>query len=275
MIPKKVYLGLFIISTFVFSCKKIEQAVETSKDVQMAQDNAQNEEYSDEVSVMADDAYTYGKLTTKGTSGGYGLLGDTVKVTRVDSVITIDFGTSGITSTKDGKTRKGKIKITFSNGYKKVGAMVTHTFENYYVDNNKIEGSRTITYNGLNASGNHNWSIESNHTITRASGKVSTWTSSRVRTMIAGANTPLNWSDDQYNITGSASGVTTLGDSYTINISTPLLVKVGCRYIQSGVINFTRGTTTASIDYSQGGTTATCENTALLTYNGTTKIITL
>lgn len=271
----KILFTIFFLGIFITSCKKVQEAIETSKDVQMARDNAEHEEYSDEVSTMADDAYNNGKLTVRGGAGGSAILGDTVKVTRVDSVITIDFGTNGITSTKDGKTRKGKIIITFTGGYRKTATSVTHSFDNYYVNNNKHEGTKTVTYNGLDANGNHNWSIVANITLTRANGNVSTWYSNRVRTMIAGAATPFNWLDDQYSITGSASGVTSKGDSYTLNISTPLLVKVGCRYIQSGVINFTRSTSTASIDYSQGGTSVACENTALVTYNGTTKIIEL
>jgi len=260
---------------FIFSCKKdsTTSTTEADKDKLMVEENSLAESNSDDVSIIADDAYNYGKLQARGGQGGSSIMGDTVRITRVDSTITIDFGTTGVVG-RDGKTRRGQIIVTFSNGFRNVGSSVTHSFNNYYVNGNNIAGSRTITYNGLNASSQPNWTIVSNLTITKSSGGSVTWSSTRTRTMVAGYNTPLNWTDDEYTISGSASGTNSNGGTYSITIGTPLYVQVGCKYILSGTITYTRNTRTATVDYSYGGTT-TCDNQALLTYNGTTTVITL
>lgn len=267
---------LSLVFFLLFSCKKetVESFTDTERDSSMAQDNNTAENTSDDVSIMADDAYNYGKLQSRGGSGGSSIMGDTVKITKVDSTITIDFGVNGIVG-KDGKTRKGKIIITFTGGFKKVGASVSQTFDNYYVDGRKVAGTRSITYNGLDANQYPYWTIQSNLTITKTNGKVITWNSTRTRTMVAGSSTPLNWSDDEYKITGSATGTTSLGDTYTLTITTPLYIKVGCQYIQDGVIVHTRNARTVSINYGYSNSTSACDNQAQLTYNGVTTVITL
>lgn len=278
---KKIIL-LCSVVVFLFSCKKDSSTTltETQKDQKMAEDNNIAENEADDVSIMSDEAYSTGQLQSRGGSSGSGIMGDTVKITKSksDSTITIDFGTNGVVG-KNGKTRKGKIIIKFNGGYKIKNASITQTFDNYYVDGKKIDGSRTITNLG-DTLGMPRWKIESNLTITKTDGKVITWSSTRIRTMIAGYNTPLNWYDDEYTITGSASGTTSNGDTYSMTIGTPLWIKISfnppalCKYIVDGTITYTRGSRTATIDYGYGSKTA-CDNQAQLNYNGTTTIITL
>lgn len=272
----------FLLLAFVlfFSCKKDDTTTltDTQVDQKIAEENYLSENFSDDVSQMSDEAYRENKLTTRDQTGGNSILADTVKITRnaADSSITIDFGTTGILC-RDQRVRKGSITIKFSNGYRSQNATVTQTFTNYSVNGHQFSNSstRSITYKGLDSSNNPYWEISANLTITKANsgGKTFTWQSSRTRTMIAGGSTPLNWTDDVYRITGSASGVTTTGHSYTLTITKGLLVKIGCPHIQEGILSFTRGTRTIIIDYGYGSTSSSCDGQAEITLPDGTKTI--
>jgi len=278
---KKITLSLFTILLLLSACKKSDEALDDiQKDKTMASDNNMAEDEADDINVISDEAYNYGELKSRGGSGGSGFMGDTVKIVRSksDSTITIDFGSNGIVG-KNGKIRKGKIIIKFSGGYKVIGSAVTQTFENFYVNGKKIEGTRSVTYKG-DTNGMPMWTIQSDLTITKTDGKKVTWSSTRTRIMSAGSSTPLNWYDDEYTISGLASGVTSNGDTYSMTIGKPLLIKVSfspptvCKYIIDGTITYTRGSRTAILDYGYGGTTS-CDNQAELNYNGNKYVITL
>lgn len=278
---KKSFLILITSALLLGSCKKAAETIdEIQKDKTMAQDNHMAEDEADDISVISDEAYSYGELKSRGGSGGSGIMGDTVKIIRskTDSTITIDFGINGIIG-KNGKIRKGKIIIKFNGGYRVVGSAISQTFDNYFVNGKKIEGTRSITYKG-DSSGMPKWTIQSDLTITKNDGKKVTWSSTRTRIMTAGYSTPLNWYDDEYTITGTANGTTSNGDTYTMSIGKPLFIKVSytpptlCKYIIDGTITYTRGSRTATFDYGYGGITS-CDNQAELNYNGSKTIITL
>ena len=277
---KKLLLPLVAI-LLLGSCKKAAEVIEeVQKDKIMAEDNHAAEDEADDISVMSDEAYNYGELRSRGGSGGSGVMGDTVKITRskMDSTITIDFGKNGIAG-KNGKIRKGKIVIKFNGGYKIVNSSISQTFDNYSVNGKKIEGTRSITYKG-DTSGMPKWAIQSDLTITKTDGKKVTWSSTRIRIMTAGSATPLNWYDDEYTITGYANGITSNGDTYSLVIGKPLFIKMSfsapslCKYILDGTITYTRGTRSVSLDYGYGGVTS-CDNQAEMDYNGKKSIITL
>jgi hypothetical protein len=278
---KNIFISLLALTILFSSCKKVEEAVdEIQKDKTMANDNHMAEDEADDISVVSDEAYNYGELRSRGGSGGSSFMGDTVKIIRskTDSTITIDFGTNGIVG-KNGKIRKGKIIIKFNGGYKVIGSAISQSFDNYFVNGRKIEGTRSITYKG-DTSGMPKWTIQSDLTITKTDGKKVTWSSTRTRIMTAGSSTPLNWYDDEYTVSGSANGTTSNGDAYTMTIGKPLFFKMSfapptvCKFIIDGTLTYTRGSRTASLDYGYGGITS-CDNQAELNYNGTKSIITL
>jgi hypothetical protein len=269
---------LCFVALFAFqSCKKTETL--TSEDQEIVEDNSHSEQISEDASKITDDAYYAStNILVRDNSSASAVLADTVKIIKnaTDSTITVDFGTNGITC-RDGRVRYGKVMFKFTNGYRKTGSSVTQTFDGYKVDDRSINNSstRTITYNGTNASGQHNWTIVANMSITKANGKVVTWNSTRTRTMTSGASTPLNWTDDVYEISGGASGVTGNGTSYTLTINKNLLIRIGCKYIQDGIITMTRGTVSYSIDYGTPTSSNNCDNQATFTMNGKSTVFTL
>jgi hypothetical protein len=93
----------------------------------------------------------------------------------------------------------------------------------------------------------------------------------RVRTWTTGYSTPMNISDDEYSITGTASGINRRGNEYVHTITSPLIAKMNCRWIVQGIIEFVVNSQTAVLDYGEGE----CDRIATLTVNGNTYTINL
>lgn len=193
----------------------------------------------------------------------------TLDTTGVNKTITIDWGTSNC-DCNDGKQRRGKIITTFTGQYRDSGTVITHTPVDYYVNDNKIEGTKSVENKGLNSNGKPYFEISVNGSVTMSGGEIFTYSSDRVRTWTAGSETELNFFDDEYDITGSANANSTNGNGYVATITSALHVKVGCPYIMSGVLEFTpTGKLMRTINYGDG----TCDNTFTVTVNGVTYTI--
>lgn len=187
----------------------------------------------------------------------------------LNNIITIDFG-NGCTGS-DGRTRSGSITISYTGGYFVSGSVHTMSFSNFYVDGRRIEGVRTITNNGLNGSGNMNWTVvATNMKMTRPDGFWRTWNSTRNREMTQGFGDFL-WSNDVYRINGTASGNNSNGNSFSMTI-TNLLRDNSCFWIRSGTIAITpTNGLTRTIDFGAGA----CDDQATVTVGSQTRSITL
>ena len=203
---------------------------------------------------------------------------DTVIVTVDNSdpkvfpkVITLDFG-NGFTG-KRGNVLKGKIIVTISNRMSLAGSTRTITYDNFYVNDNKVAGVKTVTNNGLNAESQPSMTTVCNDTITRTDGKVVTWNSNRTRTRIDNNDTPQVYWDDTFAITGSSSGMNAKGLAYTntIDETNPLIMVGGWPFFVKGTVIMESEKRTAVMDYGDG----TKDKIATLTINGVTKEITL
>jgi hypothetical protein len=178
--------------------------------------------------------------------------------------ITIDFGSANCLC-GDGKNRRGKIIRTFTGKFKDVGSVHTVTYDNYFVNDNNLKGVKTITNNGPNSAGNLTYNIDVKDTVIKANGAgTATWMSNRVREYFDGYNTPI-WSDDKFRITGSASGTRANGNSFSMNITTPIIVDLSCpARIISGVVSIQpQGKALRTLDYGN----STCDNQATVTIN--------
>jgi hypothetical protein len=189
----------------------------------------------------------------------------TADTTANPKTLTIDFGPTNCTGS-DGRTRRGMIVATFTGYYRDSNTVVTITPVDYYVNDYKVEGTKTVTNKGTNTSGNLWYAIEvENAVITNpANSWTISWESSRTREWIAGEATATVW-DDVYLIDGTASGVGRSGNSFEVEITTDLRVEIGCRWIVSGDLEVRpQNLTTRYVDYGSG----TCDNDAVVTVNG-------
>ena len=184
--------------------------------------------------------------------------------------ITINFGTA-CTDPVTGVVRSGKIIINISDSLRHTGATSVMTFDNYYVENYKTEG--TITWTNTSSPNGISWTRQITNGKVTAPGGNYYWLHAGTKnvTQTAGANTPLNLLDDVYSITGSHTVTNPAGKSRTATITEALEKKTICHNISKGKIKIEGPNHFAILDYGNGE----CDNQATLTINGNTTVITL
>ncbi len=270
---KKISLVLTIVMAALFmfsSCKKTEN----DSDFGATQDDAFAEATFDNVTNIADEAYTLSTSGNLKSSDGWIFLSEcatiTLDTTVFPRVLTIDFGDTNCLG-NDGRYRRGKILISFTGRYWHPGTIITTTFDEYYVNDNQVEGTKVITNNGFNDSGNMNWDISVNGLITLANGGGTiSWVSQRNREWIEGISTPNNRWDNIYLITGQATGQRANGLHWTRQITSPLRIELACRFIVSGTVEINpEGKPVRILDFGDGS----CDNEATVTVNGNTYTI--
>lgn len=197
--------------------------------------------------------------------------------------ITIDFGTTGCIRPADGNTRKGKIIIEYSNRLLYPGAVATTTFDNFYINDQKIEGTVTITNTSApnNIPPTRQFTFEvTNGKISNSNGNYIEWNSYKTITQIEGLSTIQYPKDDAFQIEGSANGRAQKGNllvAWKSKITKPLVKTFGCRWIVHGTVEVVRDATNANtswngtLDYGNGN----CDNMATATINGVTRQISL
>ena len=272
----KSILMLAAIVLFAYSCNKNENTSITNDDISQMQKDNYEEAVVDEFDQSTDDI-TY-QLDAAGynTSGlktatCYTITIDAPDSNRFPKTISIDYGT-GCTSVVDGDTitRKGSLTMVVTGRYTQEGAIRSISFNNFYINDVKFEGTRIVTTIGLDSQFNFSWTYElKNGKITFPDGTYATRESSMTRTRVS--NGTLNRLDDYLNITGSVQGINTRGEAYFREIVLPLRRNLGCRFFVSGAIENTRNDNVFTIDYGNG----TCDRMATLTKNGETTEIRL
>jgi hypothetical protein len=186
----------------------------------------------------------------------------TLDTTTFPRTVTVDYGNTNC-DCNDGKVRRGKIITTYTGPYLAPGTVITHTPESYYVNDVLISGTKTVQNMGQNASSQPYFQVEINGSATNSDGEVLNYTSSRVRTF----NTLLDRFDDEYDITGSASGTFSSGGGYTSQTITPIRIKVGCGFPVSGELQITPiDRPVRTINYGDGS----CDYSFTVTVNGYT-----
>ncbi len=276
-----IYLSLIVITAFTINaCKKDKQEVpDTTQDtdVETAQDNSLAEGSFNDVNSIASEAVQNGSVTSFRLSRDpSSILSACATIIPVSpGNVKVDFGTTPCQCI-DYRYRKGIINISYTGLYRDSNAVITITFDNYYVGNNvsnmyKVMGTKTVTNKGHNASGHLWYEINVNGSLENTAGHTMTWNSTRQREWIAGESTGV-WGDDEYMISGSINGTNFLGNSFIINITQPLHVDLGCRWIKDGKFEFTpSGHATRYVDYGNG----TCDANAIVTISNFTFPITL
>ncbi|MBL7910998.1 MAG: hypothetical protein JNJ41_08085 [Bacteroidia bacterium] len=273
-------LGLSLTLTFS-SCQK-KQIKEEDTDTQSAAESSLATSIDNDMNNIADEAGRNKSVSSFKTSEASAILSscatlhfDTLISSNADS-ITVNFGNSNCLC-NDGRYRRGKLLIVYTGKYRDSLTTITVTPLNYYVNDNKVSGSKTVKNLGHNAQGRLVYDISANFSILKAdnSGTIQ-WVGTRQREWLAGENTLL-WIDDKYSITGSASGTNANGRSFTSSITSgkPLIrdMSIGCRkHFISGEIKHTpQGKPTRIIDFGNG----TCDDQATVTINANTYTITL
>jgi hypothetical protein len=185
---------------------------------------------------------------------------------------TITFDNAGCTM-PNGNVLKGKIIISIPyNGPSATSHTITCTFENFYHNARKVEGTKVFTRTmtaATAASPSHPiLSMVMDLRITLPDGRILTRTGTRTSEIIEGYDNAV-WNDNVYSVTGSWQTSYPNLSVKTSTITSPILLKFSCvadnkSIFSQGVITFARNNRTATLDYGNGS----CDNLAVFTING-------
>lgn len=269
----KINRGLFVIATllviafFVDSCKKKEETTTPTANANWVSDDALAQKTFDDIQSIANEAQA---RSAKSPANDTVFLSSCANITLDLSVfpykLTIDFGTTNCLCS-DNKYRRGRIITTFNGAYADSGTVIRDTLDNYYVNDHKVEGVKTVTNKGHNLNGHIWYQVAVNGRVIKPNnGGTITWNHTGEREWVAG-NTTWNWLDDQYLISGTSNGIAANGQVYSLTTITPLDIKLNCQFITAGILSFQgEGLPVITLDYGDG----TCDNIAVATYLGQT-----
>lgn len=270
-----------LVGILLFACKKNNT---NDTDTTVASDHSYADAAFNEVQNICDQAAEgslvfYSPVVNEDSHSGISSEKSSCATITIDTIsvphtIVIDFGPTNCLC-NDGKNRRGIINVSFTGHYRDPGSVHTITFDNYFVNDNQILGTKTVTNNGENGSGNLTFTIVVDGQIIKANNAGTiTFTSNRVREWIEGESTP-EWSDDVYLITGTSSGSKTTSSgstSFTATITTALRRALSCHWFESGVIEVTpENKPVRIINFGNG----TCDDQATVTINGNVYNITM
>ncbi len=269
---KKIAPFLFALSLVAFSACKQDEGAMAPQTLNNVEDQILSSDLLDDV--LDEVEYTSDIFFGELKSGFDDCR--TVTVVPMDRVtwpktITIDFGTEGCL-VRDSVVKKGKIIINMDAPQNGRAWTKVITFDNYYVNGNKVEGTNTTVFS--RADGHPTW------TSTIVGGQITTPEGNILRTREAihtrvqtrGIDTPRDRTDDAFQLTGNASGTRKDGKTFSWVINEPLVISNNCRWIRNGVKVITlEGQSDITIDYGEN----VCDNIATVTQNGVTKEIKL
>jgi len=262
----------------VSSCTKTGTLDQTSVD--MADDDAVTDAVFEDVfnSVDNADIILAGFQKSGEVKSDYVVLSDSCPLVTIThpsdgiwpKTITIDYGTGceGFFES----TRSGSIVIEVSGPRMETGSKKTVTFNNYFINGIKVEGTKVIENLGYNNNQNPEISVTlTGGKLTLPDGRTIEREMEHKREWTAGMGTRNIW-DDECLVTGTASGKTIGGKTYTNTIMTALHWKRVCKFVVSGVVQVEReGLDPFTIDYGTGE----CDAIATVTRGNETKEITL
>lgn len=283
MKTKQLTLGIAlvaIVSAGIFSsCKKKEKVEEKDTDTAGASDQSLASTTINDMTSISDEAGKTYTISSFKSADANGLLAASCATITVDTLaaaktITVNFGATNCYC-NDERFRRGALIISFTGKYRDSLTVITVTPQNYFVNDNQVTGSKTITNKGHNAANHLVYEINANIQVIKANGGGTiSWQGNRQREWITGEST-LTWADDIYSITGSSSGSASNGNSFSSVITSPLIrnMSIGCRrhFTQGKIEHTPGGKATRYIDYGIG----ICDNQATVTINGNTYTITL
>ncbi len=256
------------------SCKKTDSNATAKTEVEttfeLSTDQAISDNLTEDASDVFFEAASQNDLTGQrpvSPTESLGILScATVTVTPLSGfpkTIIIDFA-GGCTS-QNGITRKGKITVVLSDSVRRSGSTAVLTFDGYYVNGYKKEG--TITWTNTSTASVKGWQRKvENGKITTPTGVF--WYHSGVRNVVQveGYSTPRNLLDDVFSITGNHTVTNANGVTRTSEIIEPLQKKTICENITKGSIKMQGPNHAAVIDFGDGS----CDKIATISIDGGT-----
>jgi hypothetical protein len=251
------------------SCKKADNNT-TSEEIETTFELSGDQAIADNLSEDANDLFMQAAVE-KNVAGNFAPGTETVEnfipcatvtvtpVSGFPKTITIDFGTS---CPYMGVTRSGKIIIVISDSVRRSGSTATMTFDNYFVNLYKVEG--TIVWTNTSTPNTRSWTRQTtNGKITAPDARYWLHSGTKNVTQTEGVNT-INWLDDVFSITGNHTVTNSAGRSRVCTVLEALQKKTACANIDKGKLKVQGPNHYALVDFGDG----TCDNLATISIDG-------
>jgi hypothetical protein len=279
-------LGLFTILSIV-SCNRDDKETNGVITADEAAVNAKIDIASDDVTEIVESEFveTQNNAATENRSSGSSspssrllLCGTVVRIPAFGTLLTpgtevtktITFGNeNGGCTLANGNVLQGKIKVTFTYQPTETSHTINYEFVNFFHNQIELNGNRTFTRTINSQTRIPTVVMNMDMTATFPDGRIFTRVGTRIRTIIAGFDTPSILLDNVYQVTGIWTTTFPNTDIQTSTITTPLQVKISCinenkPLLVQGVITFQRNGNSATLNYGTGE----CDNLAVFTING-------
>ncbi|MDB5201549.1 MAG: putative lipoprotein precursor [Ferruginibacter sp.] len=257
---------------FFASCKKSNDSATTSEEVettfelsgkQAVADNFNEDDNFVLLETTAERGLQGGNFTADPSQANIILSCATVTVTPqtgFPKTITVDFG-AGCAS--NGVFRSGKMIIVLSDSLRIPGSTAVMTFNNYFVNSYKREGTNTWTNTSTGTTKSWQRKVE-NGKVTAPDG--SFWIHNSIKNVIQteGVQTRLDPLDDVFLITGGGSVSNSNGRTRNHTIIEALRKKTICENIDKGRIRIDGPNHTAVLDFGNG----VCDRIATISIDG-------
>ena len=266
---------LFIGISFT-SCNKEEGSVDENQsatELSEANETTDIDDVSENINDIVESTYfeltsnSFSKSTDSKTLEKHRFLSDCVTITKVNTSqnieVTLDYG-KGCT-TKRGDELSGKIQMVISRDIQGKSATIDYSFENFYFNSKKIEGTVNKLRTRSNENANPQAIITRDIKIIWEDDSYALVNGERKREWIEGSDN-LIWSDNVFSITGKWTITKRNGALRTSTIVEPLIRNMACKFLVSGVIDINKNDKTRSVDYGDGA----CDDLATLISNGKT-----
>lgn len=128
-----------------------------------------------------------------------------------------------------GHLKRGEIISIYNNFIYNSDAQISTTFNNFYINNNLIQGKMQLKNNGFNQNGFSEFSltIDSMSMFTN-NGSINMLSGNYIKEMVSGNNTQYQYLDNIYKVTGNALGNSSNNNNFSVEISDSLNMNLSC-----------------------------------------------
>ncbi len=170
----------------------------------------------------------------------------------------------------DGRYRRGTILVNYSGQYMSSGCIHNISFQNYFVNDEEVQGSIVATKIDTTIIGDWYYKVLSNLSLVTTPNQIATWKGTLVRKWLTGYKTG-DRNDDAFSISGSSTLTRSNSHTFVFDIQTPMQISTGCDYCSFGLVKVTGYTGTRLLDYGfnfNNEIKAECDNAARLNIDG-------
>ena len=128
-----------------------------------------------------------------------------------------------------GHLKRGEIISIYNKFIYNSNAQITTTFNNFYINNNLVQGKMFLENNGFNQNGFPEFSLTvDSMSMYTNNGSIDISNGNYIKQLVSGYNTQYQYLDNIYKLTGNAQGNSSNNNNFSLEISDSLNMNLSC-----------------------------------------------